>query len=203
MRGGGPALGSSPAADAAEAGQPAAAPSLTEAEAPSSPTAFVATPRVSGGETADRPGAAQAPPAREADPARPVANVPVGRPATPEPDGKAPAQTGEKGSRVSPSSASPALVEALIARGDAMMSRCDISAARLLYERAAGDARAASALARTYDPAFLAEIGTCGIRGDAALAAAWYRKAASLGDGGAPARAEALSGPDSAVQGRP
>ena len=203
VRGGGPALGSSPAADAAEAGQPAAAPSLTEAEAPSSPTAFVATPRVSGGETADRPGAAQAPPARDAGPARPVANVPAGRPPTPEPDGKAPAQAGEKGSRVSPSSASPALVEALIARGDAMMSHCDISAARLLYERAAGDARAASALARTYDPAFLAEIGTCGIRGDAALAAAWYRKAASLGDGGAPARAEALSGPDSAVQGRP
>src|SRR4051812_29915513 len=169
VRGGGPAHRPSPAADNAEAGQPAAAPSLTEAEAPSSPTAFVAAPRVSGGEAAGRPGAAQAPPARDAGPARPVTNVPAGRPPTPEPDGKAPAQAGEKGSRVSQSSASPALVEALIARGDAMMSLLDIFAARLLYEHAAaGDARAASALARTYDPAFLAEIGTRGIRGDAA-----------------------------------
>ena len=58
-------------------------------------------------------------------------------------------------------------------------------------------------MARTYDPAFLAETGAWGIRSDAALAIAWYRKAASLGDGGAPARAEALSGPDPAVQGRP
>ena len=193
----GPSAGSGLPSVVAEAG-PSAVPSF-----PAPPPAAGAQ-RVSGGEAADRPGAAQTPPARDAGPARPVANVPVGRPATPEPDGKAPAQAGDKGSRVSPSSASPALVEALIARGDAMMSRCDISAARLLYERAAaGDARAASALARTYDPAFLAEIGTCGIRGDAALAAAWYRKAASLGDGGAPAKAEALSGPDSAVQGRP
>jgi hypothetical protein len=194
----GPSAGSGLPSVVVEAG-PSAVPS-----SPAPPPAAAAQ-RVSGGEAADRSGAAQAPPARDAGPARLVAaNVPAGRPATPEPDGKAPAQAGDKGSRVSPSSASPALVEALIARGDAMMSHLDISAARLLYERVAvGDARAASALARTYDPAFLAEIGTRGIRGDAALAAAWYRKAASLGDGGAPARAEALSGPDSAVQGRP
>ena len=34
----------------------------------------------------------------------------------------------------------PSLVEALVSRGDAMMARRDISAARLLYERAAVDA---------------------------------------------------------------
>ena len=71
--------------------------------------------------------------------------------------------------------ASPTLVEVLIARGDAMVARRDVSAARLLYEHAAaaGNARAALALARTYDPEFLAELGALGILGDAALAAAW------------------------------
>jgi TPR repeat protein len=58
-------------------------------------------------------------------------------------------------------------------------------------------------LARTYDPAFLAEIGALGIRGDAALAMAWYRNAVSLGDSGALARVEALTGPGGAPQGRP
>ncbi len=86
-----------------------------------------------------------------------------------------------------------------------MVARRDISAARLLYERAAtaGDGRAAAALARTYDPAFLAEVGAHGIVADASLALAWYRKAASLGDDSARARVEALTRPDQAAQGGP
>jgi TPR repeat protein len=85
-----------------------------------------------------------------------------------------------------------------------MVARRDISAARLLYERAAtaGDGRAAAALARTYDPAFLAEVGAHGIAADASLALAWYRKAASLGDD-ARARMETLTRPDQATQGGP
>ena len=96
-----------------------------------------------------------------------------------------------------------ALVATLIARGDAMVARRDISAARLLYERvAAGNAQAAVALARTYDPIFLAEIGARGTLGDTALATAWYRKAISLGDSGALARVEALNDSDRASQGK-
>jgi TPR repeat protein len=60
----------------------------------------------------------------------------------------------------------------------------DISAARLLYERAAaaGSGRAAVATGRTYDPAFLTAIGVQGMQADPAAAAAWYRRAAELGD---------------------
>ncbi len=64
-----------------------------------------------------------------------------------------------------------------------MLAQKDISAARKFYEYAAnaGSARAATALARTYDPAFAAQLGELGLRPDPALAAAWYRKAAELG----------------------
>jgi hypothetical protein len=184
---GGTALGAAPAQESV---QPATAPpqSVTTAPLPRD-----ATPN-------NGP-----PPARNADPAQPLAGVPVARPATPEPDSKAAGRADDATPRVPAASASPALVEALIARGDAMVARRDISAARLLYERAAaGDARAATALARTYDPAFLAEMGVRGIRGDAALAMTWYRKAISLGDSGALARVEALNGgPDRPAPGRP
>ena len=69
------------------------------------------------------------------------------------------------------------------ARGDEMLSLKDISAARKFYEYAAnaGSARAATALARTYDPAFVAQLGVVGLKPDPALAATWYRKAAELG----------------------
>ena len=46
-----------------------------------------------------------------------------------------------------------------------MLALGDISAARLLYERAAalGSAKAATALGKTYDPAFLASIQVSGL----------------------------------------
>ncbi|GAA0573330.1 hypothetical protein GCM10009416_09990 [Craurococcus roseus] len=151
------------------------------------------------------PQTAAVPPAGAAEPAPPSAVTPVARPAVQEPRGGA-APAGDTARR-NPAVVSmpPSLVEALVSRGDAMMARRDISAARLLYERAAvaGNARAASALGRTYDPAFLAEIGARGISGDPALATAWYQKAISLGDGSAMARMDALGGPDSAARSRP
>ena len=78
----------------------------------------------------------------------------------------------------------PGMVGALIRRGDEMVRLGDISAARLLYERAAvgGSGRAATAAGRTYDATFLAAIGVRGIRGDPAAALAWYQRAAALGD---------------------
>ena len=60
----------------------------------------------------------------------------------------------------------------------------DVSAARLLYQRAAtlGSARAATAVGKTYDPVFLASIHATGIPADRGAAAEWYRKGAALGD---------------------
>ncbi len=135
----------------------------------------------------------------------PAVGVAAPRPTTPEAGRGAPVQAGAAEGRVQAAPGSSALTQALIARGDAMVARRDISAARLLYERAAtaGDGRAAAALARTYDPAFLAEVGAHGIAADASLALAWYRKAASLGNDGARARVEALTRPDQATQGGP
>jgi hypothetical protein len=79
---------------------------------------------------------------------------------------------------------SPARVGVLIRRGDEMVGLGNISAARLLYERAAmaGSGQAATAAGKTYDPTFLAAIGARGIRGDSAAALAWYQRAAALGD---------------------
>jgi hypothetical protein len=80
-------------------------------------------------------------------------------------------------------------------RGDAMLAIKDLSAARKYYEYAAngGSARAAMALARTYDPAFLTQLGAVGARPDPALAANWYRTAAALGARDAEARLRTLS----------
>jgi TPR repeat protein len=58
-----------------------------------------------------------------------------------------------------------------------------VSAARRLYERAAGSSgAAATALGKTYDPAFLAGISSVGITADPAVAETWYRRALALGD---------------------
>jgi hypothetical protein len=56
---------------------------------------------------------------------------------------------------------SAAEAEAYAVRGDQMLAARDLSAARKFYEYAAnaGSARAATALVRTYDPGFLAQLG--------------------------------------------
>lgn len=78
----------------------------------------------------------------------------------------------------------PALLTALVRRGDAMLAIGDVSAARLLYERAAaaGSAAAATAMGRSFDPQVLATLGARGLRGDPEAAAAWYRRGAAMGD---------------------
>ena len=74
--------------------------------------------------------------------------------------------------------------EALIRRGDELLSIGDMVAARLTYERAAagGNGAAATGVAKTYDPVFLAQSGVRGLRGDPERAALWYGKAAAVGD---------------------
>ncbi len=72
----------------------------------------------------------------------------------------------------------------LLQRGDAALAIGDVTAARLLYERAAnaGSAEAAIALGKTYDIRFLPETGVRGSTANKDLAARWYRRAADLGD---------------------
>lgn len=81
--------------------------------------------------------------------------------------------------------------EDLIARGDALLAGGDFAAARLFYLQAAraGSAKAATSVARTYDPLALARLGVVGGHGEPGKAAEWYRKAVDLGD---PAAAEPL-----------
>jgi TPR repeat protein len=74
--------------------------------------------------------------------------------------------------------------DALLARGDDLLATGDVTAARLFYQRAAeqGNAAAATAVGHTYDPAVLQLLHVRGVRGDAQMAAEWYRKAIAAGD---------------------
>jgi hypothetical protein len=75
--------------------------------------------------------------------------------------------------------------------GADLMASGDITAARMMFERAAeaGEAAAAFALAETYDPVVLRRLRLRGgIAPDVALARRWYEKARDLGSIAAPER---------------
>jgi TPR repeat protein len=78
----------------------------------------------------------------------------------------------------------PIVQRTLLSRGDAMLGLGNVSAARMLYQRAAdaGVGVAARKLAETYDPAFLTAHDLRGIKPDPVAAGAWYRRAEALGD---------------------
>jgi hypothetical protein len=84
----------------------------------------------------------------------------------------------------------PEEVQNLIHRGDAALQSGDIAAARLLLRRAAeaGDVAASMALAATYDPGVLTQLGAMGAKADVGTARAWYQKAADLGSSDAKRR---------------
>jgi hypothetical protein len=69
--------------------------------------------------------------------------------------------------------------EALFAQGEAQLKDGNIVYARLMFEElvSRGNVRGLYALARTYDPAVLQELGAVGIQGDAEKAKELYRKA--------------------------
>ena len=75
-------------------------------------------------------------------------------------------------------------IELLIQRGNRFLMARDVITARSYYERAAvaGSTAAVFALARTFDPQFLAKIGAIGVRPDFERAAAFYRAANGAGD---------------------
>ena len=72
----------------------------------------------------------------------------------------------------------------LLSQGETHLRNGNIVFARVLFEELAarGSARGAFAVAQTYDPAVLQQIGAVGIRGDVEKAKSWYRKAAELGN---------------------
>ena len=74
-------------------------------------------------------------------------------------------------------------VSVLLTRGDSLFGFRDFASARLFYERAAnaGNGQAAIRLGQTYDPSFLEWARLRWVRGDAAAAAFWYRRARELG----------------------
>jgi TPR repeat protein len=84
----------------------------------------------------------------------------------------------------------------LLARGKSAEQLGNVSGARRLYFGAAtlGNAAAALALGRLYDPMFLKQNALGGLDPDPELARHWYQRAAALGDPEAGRFLEALSG---------
>ena len=132
-----------------------------------------------------------APPVEPAPPSLAAAPSPkpgLATPATP-PDAKTAAPPPTAGSRLSAVD-----MEALLARGDTLLSVSDVVSARLFYERAvdAGGGLAAIRLGETFDPLFLDRVHLHGVRGDPGAALFWYRRARDLGASGAEVLLKAL-----------
>lgn len=125
---------------------------------------------------------------------------PEPRPAVPPPVGApvlAPAPAAAQpvvASLPAPPAGEDAAVAMLIQRGQSLLALGDISGARRFFERAAhaGSGQAALAAGGTHDPAVLARLNARSIRPDPAAAAAWYRRAADLGEAEAATRLAAL-----------
>ncbi len=168
--------------------QPAADKAAAESDTPERPESLAAA---SAGAASNGAPATPDTPTAEKDPANPSA-----APADTPPDTSlALADPSARPSTNAPVARDTAMAASLVRRGDAMLAIKDISAARKLYEFAAdaGSAAGATALARTYDPAYLATLGVVGQRPDPAAAAVWYRKAAALGDRDAETRLRMLA----------
>jgi hypothetical protein len=86
-------------------------------------------------------------------------------------------------------------VTSMIARGEELIDTGDLSSARLLLRRAAeaGNARAAFALARTFDPNALKALGLRDGAPDLAEARFWYERAVKLGSPDAPQQLQLLA----------
>ena len=105
---------------------------------------------------------------------RPAAVAAAPRPA---PVPSAPPKPGQAKSFAGPAPPAPAnaapmpaaMTAVLLRRGEEKLAQGDISAARLLFQRAAtsGSGPGAAGLAKTYDPLFLAALGASGIQPDA------------------------------------
>jgi hypothetical protein len=83
----------------------------------------------------------------------------------------------------------------MLQRANAFIKAGDLSAARLLLQRAAeaGDAHAALTLASTFDPNVLKALGFQDAGADVALARLWYERAVKFGSAEAPQRLQQLT----------
>ena len=74
-------------------------------------------------------------------------------------------------------------ISTLMKRGQDLLKDGDFAAARLVFRRAAdaGNAQAALALASTYDPAVIKQLGAVAVRPDIDRALTWYATAADRG----------------------
>jgi len=89
----------------------------------------------------------------------------------------------------------PEALTLLLKRGADLMAIGDVTSARnvLRYAAETGEARAALAVAETYDPAVLGRLGVRGVAPDLVNAQMWYEKARQLGSREAPGRLEMLA----------
>lgn len=89
----------------------------------------------------------------------------------------------------------PDEIATLLKRGQALFETGDLAGARLLLQRAAeaGDPVAAMAIASTYDPVTLQDLGVRGFVADVGKARYWYEKAREFGSKEAPRRLESLA----------
>jgi TPR repeat protein len=86
-------------------------------------------------------------------------------------------------------------ITVLLKRGKDLIADGDLSAARLVLQRAANanDAEAALALGVTYDFLVLRALKVYGFKADPVMARIWYEKASELGSAAAPRRLEMLT----------
>jgi len=86
-------------------------------------------------------------------------------------------------------------IATMVSRGQTLFENGDIAGARLLLQRAAeaGDQTAAMAMAATYDPGVMQNLGVRGVEADVEKARYWYRKASEYGSREAPKRLESLA----------
>lgn len=89
----------------------------------------------------------------------------------------------------------PEEIATMLTRGQTMLENGDISGARLLLQRAAeaGDQTAAMALAASFDPMVMRDLGVRGVEADVEKARYWYGKASQFGSKEAPKRLESLA----------
>jgi len=89
----------------------------------------------------------------------------------------------------------PDEIVTLLKRGQALFESGDLAGARLLLQRAAeaGDGVAAMAMAATFDPVVLQDLGVRGFVADVGKARFWYEKAREFGSKEAPRRLESLA----------
>lgn len=184
----------------AAASPPAAPPAPTQAAPPAPPAAAVAAPAAPSAEatlgaTSPAPVAAPAPVVTATSEPAPPASPPPAEGAAPAPR---PEPVRVQARAVRPAAPTgvavrPELIAILLRRGQEAVAMGDLSAARLLFQRAAegGSAVAARSVARTYDEAFLTpdQVNTAA---DGQAAHAWYVRAAALGDAESARRLQSL-----------